>query len=151
MKKQILLFLIIALLAGCKEEFNSIQPTQLTKPQNQARIAAVAAAAAPEVYIPQELSSNDFNNSASTWSWSRSRSSDHFIVFWAKPYGTNDPNSTAVPAAYRVNITDLLIKAEGFFAAIGFPLVLNSNFRFFFARPSASRRPTGCSNASLTT
>ncbi|WP_431292100.1 DUF6055 domain-containing protein [Pedobacter sp. P26] len=115
MKKQILLFLIIVLLSGCKEEFNSIQPTPLTKPQNQARIAAVAAAAAPEVYIPQELSSNDFNNSASTWSWSRSRSSDHFIVFWAKPYGSNDPNSTAVPAAYRVNITDLLSKAEGFF------------------------------------
>ena len=68
MKKQILLFLVIVLLSGCKEEFNSIQPTPLIKPQKQANTAALAAAA-PEVYIPQELSSNDFNNSSSTWSW----------------------------------------------------------------------------------
>jgi hypothetical protein len=58
MKKQILLFLIIVLLSGCKDEFNSLQPAQLTNPQKQAKTASVAAAA-PEVYIPQELSSND--------------------------------------------------------------------------------------------
>lgn len=75
----------------------------------------VVSSAAPEIYIPVELRSNNFNDPASTWSWSRSRQSDHFVVFWGKGYGTNDPGSTAVPAAYRVNINDLLAKAEGFF------------------------------------
>ena len=68
------------------------------------------------IYKPVEFGSMDYNNSSSTWSYSRSAQSTHFIVFWGAGYGTNHPNSSSVPAAYRVDITDLLNKAELFYA-----------------------------------
>lgn len=68
------------------------------------------------IYIPEELKSNDFYKSESKWYYGRSRQSEHFIVFWAAGYGDKDPGSTATPEAYRVDITDLLQKAESFYA-----------------------------------
>lgn len=68
------------------------------------------------IYIPQELKSNDFYKSESKWYYGRSKQSEHFIVFWAAGYGDKDPGSTATPEAYRVDITDLLQKAESFYA-----------------------------------
>ena len=48
------------------------------------------------------------------WSFWRMRQSEHFFVFWEPGFG-NDPNSSEVPAALRVNIDDLLQKAEQFY------------------------------------
>ncbi|GAA4904311.1 DUF4859 domain-containing protein [Mucilaginibacter defluvii] len=67
------------------------------------------------IYTPQEFKDNDFNNPASKWAYKRSRQSEHFIVFWDAKYGANDPNAAAVPEQYRVDINDLLLKAEGFY------------------------------------
>ncbi|MGQ1891090.1 DUF4859 domain-containing protein [Thermophagus sp. OGC60D27] len=67
------------------------------------------------VYIPQELRNDDFNDPNSTWCYQRSRESENFIVFWGKGYGDKDPNSSEVPENYRVDIDDLLEKAEEFF------------------------------------
>ncbi|MEH6304404.1 DUF4859 domain-containing protein [Olivibacter sp. CPCC 100613] len=67
------------------------------------------------IYIPQEFQQMDFNDSTSTWCYPRSRQSEHFIVFWGANYGDKDPNSTDIPAKYRVNIDDLLTKAESFY------------------------------------
>jgi hypothetical protein len=67
------------------------------------------------IYIPNELSNNDFNNRNSQWYYGRSRQSEHFIVFWDTEYGSNDPNSSNIANAYRVDIDDLLAKAEGFY------------------------------------
>ncbi|GHE45772.1 hypothetical protein GCM10017764_31290 [Sphingobacterium griseoflavum] len=69
-----------------------------------------------DIYKPTEFANMDFNNSASTWSNSRSRESQHFMVYWGAGYGTHDPNSADVPEAYRVDIDDLLAKAEQFYA-----------------------------------
>ena len=59
----------------------------------------------------------DLYSSSSTWFYGRSKQSEHFIVFWGKGYDeygivtpTDYPN-----AAYRVNIDDLLAKAEQFY------------------------------------
>lgn len=49
-----------------------------------------------------------------TWSKSRSRESENFIVYWDKNYGNTIP--TNAPYAYRVDIDDLLKKAETFYA-----------------------------------
>ena len=68
-----------------------------------------------KLYIPMEFRSMDFTKATSTWSFARCRQSEHFIVFWGKGYGTNDPNSDTIPSEYRVNIDDLLAKAEQFF------------------------------------
>lgn len=49
-----------------------------------------------------------------TWSKSRSRESENFIVFWDKKYGNTVPTNAA--SQYRVDIDDLLKKAEQFYA-----------------------------------
>lgn len=48
------------------------------------------------------------------FSFARYKSSEHFFVFWAPEFG-DDPNSSTVPANMRVDIDDLLAKAEHFF------------------------------------
>jgi len=68
------------------------------------------------VYKPVEFADMDFEDSTSTWSFHRSRQSQHFIVFWGSGYGSNDPGAAAVDEAYRVDIDDLLEKAESFYA-----------------------------------
>ncbi len=48
------------------------------------------------------------------WSWWRHKSSEHFFVFWAPEFGDN-PNAETVPEALRVDVDDLLAKAENFY------------------------------------
>ena len=52
--------------------------------------------------------------SDSKWSWFRSAQSEHFFVFWEAGFGDN-PNADTVDAALRVDIDDLLEKAEQFY------------------------------------
>ncbi len=52
--------------------------------------------------------------SDSKWSWWRMKQSEHFFVFWEPGFG-DDPNSEDVPEALRVDVDDLLEKAEMFF------------------------------------
>ncbi|MFV0290259.1 MAG: DUF6055 domain-containing protein, partial [Mangrovibacterium sp.] len=58
--------------------------------------------------------SMDFTNPASKWCFERSKQSDNFIVFWEKGYEYH-PNSNLTPSEYRVDIDDLLEKAEEFY------------------------------------
>ena len=50
----------------------------------------------------------------SYYSWHRMKQSDHFFVFWSPEFGEN-PNGEDVPANMKVDIDDLLVKAEKFF------------------------------------
>lgn len=68
-----------------------------------------------EIYKPEDFSGMDFNDNSSNWSFDRSRESEHFIVFWGKGYGDEDPGSQTVDEVYRVDIDDLLEKAELFY------------------------------------
>ncbi len=52
--------------------------------------------------------------SDSSYGWYHYKQSDHFFVFWDKQFG-DDPNSSDVPEELRVDIDDLLAKAEGFY------------------------------------
>ena len=65
-------------------------------------------------YKPQEFSDMDMFQSSSKWSWERYKQSEHYFVFWESGFG-NDPNSENVPSNLRVDIDDLLLKAEQFF------------------------------------
>ena len=65
-------------------------------------------------YKPQEFSDMDMLRSDSKWSWFRSAQSEHFFVFWEAGFG-DDPNAESVPANLRVDIDDLLEKAEQFY------------------------------------
>lgn len=53
-------------------------------------------------------------NKASRFSFAHYKSSEHFFVFWDRAFG-DDPNAATVPANMRVDIDDLLEKAEHFF------------------------------------
>ncbi len=69
-----------------------------------------------KIYIPQELKSMDLSKSSSAWYFGRSKQSDHFIVFWGKGYdelGFVTPSTHPDPS-YKVDIDDLLAKAEQF-------------------------------------
>ena len=55
------------------------------------------------------------DTSDSKWSFVRSKQSEHFFVFWEEGFG-DDPNSTDVEAALRIDVDDLLEKAEEFFS-----------------------------------
>lgn len=50
----------------------------------------------------------------SYYSWHRMKQSEHFFVFWSPEFGA-DPNAETVPASMRVDVDDLLDKAETFF------------------------------------
>ena len=65
-------------------------------------------------YKPGEFVNMDFLRGDSRWSFVRSKQSEHFIVFWEPEFGL-DPNANTVPEALRVDIDDLLQKAESFF------------------------------------
>lgn len=70
-----------------------------------------------KIYIPEEIRGMDLYTSSSTWFYGRSKQSEHFIVFWGKDYdeyGVVTP-TTCPNAAYRVDIDDLLEKAEQFY------------------------------------
>lgn len=52
--------------------------------------------------------------SDSKWSFVRSKQSTHFIVFWEAGFG-KDPNASTVSDAMRVDVDDMLKKAEEFY------------------------------------
>ena len=64
-------------------------------------------------YKPKEFNF-DMLRSDAKWSWFRSRQSEHFFVFWEAGFG-DDPNSSELPQGMRVDIDDLLNKAEQFY------------------------------------
>lgn len=83
---------------------------------------SINVSAQKSVYIPNEwkyskdtliYSENDPENKY-TWSKSRSKETENYIVFWDKHYGNTNP--TDAPSTYRVDIDDLLQKCEGFYA-----------------------------------
>lgn len=57
---------------------------------------------------------NDYTNTSAKWSFKHSKESEHFVVFWDKSFG-DDPNASSVPSNMRVDIDDLLKKAEKFY------------------------------------
>ena len=66
-----------------------------------------------EVYIPNELQSNDFGSDDSQWCYQRCAWSKDIIVFWEKGFGS-DP-TTSIAENMQVNIKDLLESAENYY------------------------------------
>ncbi len=56
----------------------------------------------------------DMFKESSKWSWYRYKQSEHFFLFWESGFG-NNPNGSNVPSDLRVDIDDLLAKAEQFY------------------------------------
>ena len=65
-------------------------------------------------YKPNDFKNINMLRSDSKWSFVRSKQSTHFIVFWEAGFG-KDPNASTVSDAMRVDVDDLLKKAEAFY------------------------------------
>ncbi|UII26160.1 DUF4859 domain-containing protein [Fulvivirga maritima] len=115
LKMIVLLFSIFSFFSmGCQSD-DDLAQDEKGKMSADAQLADLQEQDSLEIYIPNELRNNDFNSSSSQWYYGRSRESEHFVVFWDTEYEDNDPNSQAIPAAMRVDIDDLLEKAEEFY------------------------------------
>lgn len=66
-------------------------------------------------YKPKEFSNMNMLREDSKWSFVRSKQSEHFFVFWEAGFG-DDPNAATVSEALRVDVDDLLVKSEEFYA-----------------------------------
>jgi hypothetical protein len=66
-------------------------------------------------YKPAEHAKLEMLTEGANWSFFRHKQSEHFFVFWEPGFG-DDPNAETVNAALRVDIDDLLTKAEQFYA-----------------------------------
>lgn len=65
-------------------------------------------------FFPNSEHGQGILQTASKFSFARYKSSEHFFVFWAPEFG-DDPNASTVPGNMRVDIDDLLAKAEQYF------------------------------------
>ncbi|NDW19145.1 DUF4859 domain-containing protein [Dysgonomonas sp. 216] len=75
---------------------------------NNTNILAATTDSGKSIYVPSSLGNvNDDNNQ---WSYSRSKQSDNFIIFWEAGYGTN-PN-LASNGSYQIDVDNLLNIAE---------------------------------------
>jgi hypothetical protein len=108
--------LMVISLAACSDNNAEPEPEPEDPGADTVKILDPSEVDASKIYIPEELKKINFYKSTSAWYYGRSRQSEHFIVFWAPGYKDKDPNAAEVPEAYRVDIDDLLEKAEQFYA-----------------------------------
>ncbi len=79
--------------------------------------SAATAPAGKEVLLPDRITTvprgNDFHDPASEYCHQRSKSTDNFVLFWAKEYG-DDPAANAVENR-RFNVDECLSECERFY------------------------------------
>jgi hypothetical protein len=64
------------------------------------------------IYLPSSM--GDPNNASNNWTYTRSKQSANWIIFWEAGYGAN-PNSTSLASDYRIDVDNLLRLAENAF------------------------------------
>jgi len=82
-------------------------------------LAAVCCYAEKSIYIPSGWSYNsstgEYTQDGYSYSMSRKRESDNFVVFWSSEYGNTAPDALPTSDFFYVNINDLLNQAEQFY------------------------------------
>ncbi|MDP4271895.1 MAG: DUF4859 domain-containing protein [Bacteroidota bacterium] len=103
---------------GCKSGYDELTPAK--KDTVKTDSGAVVILKPSDVkdydkyYKPQEMKNMDVLRSDSKWSFVRSKQSTHFFVFWEAGFGS-DPNASTVTEAMRIDVDDMLKKAEEFY------------------------------------
>lgn len=112
MKKLLPIILPLLLLAACGSD-----AADSSEPSTPAGVKVMSKKDIPDYdkyYCPQEFNAEKMLRSDNQWSWWRMKQSEHFFVFWEPGFG-DDPNAESVPENLRVDIDDLLQKAEQFY------------------------------------
>ena len=113
----ICLFFLFAQCNDPEQKTYPLPDDPVDKPKEPVETSILDPADIPDfnkIYKPKEFGNINMLHKDAKWSFFRSKQSKHFIVFWEAGFGLN-PNSSEVPAALRVDIDDLLDKAEKFF------------------------------------
>ncbi|PHR95397.1 MAG: DUF4859 domain-containing protein [Leeuwenhoekiella sp.] len=108
-KRIFTIVLLAIMLIGCTSDYEETVEEVEEQEENPEELGL-------EIYKPIEFGDMDYEDDSSKWSFERSRQSEHFVIFWDAKYQNNDPGSTAIPEKYRVNIDELLDKAEDFYS-----------------------------------
>ena len=105
---------------GCSSK-KDIEPPVVPKDKDTIKVPTSVVILKPsdikdydKYYKPQEMKNMDVLRGDSKWSFVRSKQSAHFFVFWQADFGS-DPNAASVPEAMRVDVDDMLKKAETFY------------------------------------
>lgn len=70
-----------------------------------------------EIYIPNDLKSNDFNNPESKWSYDRMATTENFVVFWEKGFGKDLAKAPKLEGHnMTVDLQNLLDRLESFYS-----------------------------------
>jgi hypothetical protein len=95
----------------------SVAVEPLASAQTNSAATTSTHAAGKEVLIPQRITrvpeGNDFNNPESEFSFKHSKSTDNFVLFWAKEYG-DDPMTNSV-VNRRFNVDEILKESDRFY------------------------------------
>lgn len=115
----ICLFNLVGLMAGCSDDAPDKSGGEGDKEEEGGgnAVEVMQESDIPDFeryYKPREFADMDMLQKDAEWSWFRARQSEHFVVFWQSGFG-DDPNAQTVPANMRVDIDDLLAKAETFY------------------------------------
>jgi len=90
---------------------------QFANAQTNRAVITLTNTGGKEVLIPLHITrvsdTNDFNNPDSEFCFKRSKSTDNFVLFWAKEYG-DDPMTNAI-ANRRFNVDEILKESDRFF------------------------------------
>jgi hypothetical protein len=90
---------------------------QFASAQTNRAVITITNTGGKEVLIPLNITrvpnTNDFNNPDSEFCFKRSKSTDNFVLFWAKEYG-DDPMANPV-ANRRFNVDEILKESDRFF------------------------------------
>ena len=107
---------IAVLLTACPVAFSQTEPASDAPAIPPISIPA-ATPGGKELLIPARITrvpaSNNFNNPDSEFCFKRSKSSDNFVLFWAKEYG-DDPMSNSVTNR-RFNVDEVLKESDRFY------------------------------------
>ncbi len=116
--------LLCLLLSGCSqlvtsndelsEESGSLSESRSVVYAKPARINGPSDIQDFNRYYKPHSFNYDMFNANSKYSWHRFKQSEHFFVFWEQGFG-QDPSSASVPEHMRVDVDDLLAKAEQFY------------------------------------
>jgi hypothetical protein len=95
----------------------SVTVAPLASAQTNSAAATSTNTVGKEVLIPQRITrvpdGNDFNNLDSEFSFKHSKSTDNFVLFWAKEYG-DDPMTNFI-ANRRFNVDEVLKECDRFY------------------------------------
>ncbi len=115
--KNCVLLVLTFLFFSCSESSSMPKKNQeevITPPVNFPYVFGKKPVDGKQIYTPKELKDNNFDSKNSKWCYQRSASSDNIIVFWEDGFGSNP--ATAQKANMRINIEELLTKAEKMYA-----------------------------------